>query len=120
MKDIAPLVFPDEFAHTGLNLDMVWVTVEARYDRAYLDAEVSRRLIARLLGDQDSANDMMDALRALLYAFHEDIVRRQCDLPTLLNQQATTDLATMIAELDERSGDYDERLRAIGESAAMK
>jgi hypothetical protein len=117
MRHIAPTLFPDELEHSRENLDIVWATIEARYDRAYLDAEVSRLLITRLLGDEEAANDMTDALRALMYAFNEDLVRRQCEMPLLLNERATADLVTMIAELDERSGDYDERVRAIGEMA---
>lgn len=47
---------------------------------------------------------MTDAMRALLYAFYEDRVRRQCDLPGLLNERAADDLATMVAALADDSG----------------
>ena len=110
---IAPLVFPDELAHSSENLDIVWVTIEARYDRAFLDAKVSELLMVHLLGDEQSAHDLTTALRSLLYPFHEDVVRRRCELPRMLNDRAITDLVMMISELTDRSGDYDERIAEI-------
>lgn len=74
-------------------------------------------LMTRLLDNADAARDMTDALRALLYAFHEDIARRQCELPTLLHDRATGDLVTMISELAARSGDYKQRVASICERA---
>jgi len=110
---IAPVLFPDELAHSGENLDIVWVTIEARYDRAFIDARISEMLLTRLLDNANAARDMTDALRALLYAFHEDLARRRCELPRLLSDRATGDLLTMISELAARSGDYKDRVTAI-------
>ena len=117
LPNIAPKLFPDELAHSSENLDIVWVTIEARYDRSYMEAKVSELLMAHLLDDEQSANDMTTALRSLLYPFHEDVVRRECDLPRMLDDSATKDLVMMIAELAERSGDYDDRVAAISERA---
>ena len=117
LPQIAPVLFPDELEHSSKNMDIVWVTIEARYDRAYLDAKVSEIIVNHLLADESTANDMTDALRALLYAFHEDLARRQCQLPLLLNDQATGDLVTMISELSARSGDYEQRVTDICERA---
>lgn len=117
MSAIAPVLFPDELEHSNKNLDIVWVTIEARYDRASIDARISEMLMTRLLDNADAARDMTDALRALLYAFHEDIARRQCELPTLLHDRATGDLVTMISELAARSGDYKQRVASICERA---
>jgi len=113
LPNIAPQRFPDELAHSSENLDIVWVTIEARYDRAYLDAKVSELVMAHLVDDEDSASDMVTALRSLLYPFQEDAIRRECELPRMLDDRATQDLVMMIAELSERSGDYDERVADI-------
>ncbi len=120
MPTIAPVLFPDELEHSSKNLDIVWVTIEARYDRAFIDARISEMLLARLSDNASAARDMTDALRALLYAFHEDLARRQCELPRLLNDRATGDLVTMISELAARSGDYQERVKAICERAGTR
>lgn len=113
LPKVAPILFADELEHSKANLDIVWVTIEARYDRASVDAQVSEIIMANLLDDEDQALDMSDALRSLLYAFHEDLARRQSGLPLLLNERSTRDLVTMVTELAERSGDYDDRVRAI-------
>jgi hypothetical protein len=114
---IAPVLFPDELAHSSKNLDIVWVTIEARYDRAYLDAKVSELIVTHLLDNEHAAKDMTDALRALLYAYHEDLARRQCQLPLLLNERAIGDLVMMISELSDRSGDYEQRVIDICDRA---
>lgn len=110
---IAPVLFADELAHSNENLDLVWVAIEARYDRANLDAEVSELILMHLLDQEDTAADMTDALRALLYTFHEDIARRRCELPRLLNDRATRHLVRMASELSDRSGDYEARIAEI-------
>ncbi len=115
---IAPELFADELRHSDQNLDLVWVTIHARYDRAAIDARVSGIILKHLLGNTSSARDMCQALRALLYAFHEDRIRRQCRLPLVLNDRATRDLVMMVSELAERSGDYVEQVRAISERAS--
>jgi hypothetical protein len=114
---IAPHLFADELLHSNENLDLVWVAIEARYDRANLDAEVSELLLMHLLEEEESAADMTDALRALLYAFHEDLARRRSTLPRLLNERATRHLVRMVAQLAERAGDYGTRIEAIGRRA---
>ena len=114
---IAPRVFADELEHSDENLDLVWVTIHARYDRARTDARVSGIILKHLMGSTDAARDMSQALRSLLYAFHEDRIRRQCGLARVLNDRATRDLVTMISELAERSGDYVDQVRAISDRA---
>ena len=104
MNAIAPVLFGDELKHAGNNLDLVWITIEDRYDRAYIDARISEILMSGIMPSATTAGDMTDAMRALLYAFHEDRVRRQCDLPGLLNDRAAGDLATMITALADDSG----------------
>jgi hypothetical protein len=114
---IAPVLFADELAHSNDNLDLVWVTIEARYDRANLDAEVSELILMSLLEEEDAAADMTDALRAMLYTFHEDLARRRCELPRLLNDRATRHLVKMVSELSERAGEYVRRTSAIAKRA---
>jgi hypothetical protein len=114
---IAPLLFADELLHSNENLDLVWVAIEARYDRANLDAEVSELILMHLLEEEESAADMSDALRALLYAFHEDLARRRSTLPRLLNERATRHLVRMVSQLAERAGNYATRIEAIGRRA---
>ncbi len=110
---IAPLLFADELAHSDQNLDLVWVTIQARHDRAVIDARVSEIIMKHLVGNTEGAADMCTALRSLLYAFHEDVVRRRCGLSLALNDRATRDLVMMVSELADRSGDYAERVRDI-------
>lgn len=113
LPQIAPQLFADELEQAAENLDQVWVAIEARYDRAAVDACISKIIIGQLLGNESAANDMCFALRSLLYTFHEDLARRQCELPSILNDRATQDLLTMIGELSVRSGDYRDRIAAI-------
>ena len=117
LPKIAPLLFADELTHSNDNLDLVWVAIEARYDRANIDAEVSELILMHLLDQEDTAADMSDALRAMLYTFHEDLARRRCELPRLLNDRATRHLVTMVSQLAERSGDYGARIAAISKRA---
>ncbi len=116
---IAPELFADELGHSDRNLDLVWVTIRARYDRALVDARVSGIILKHLMGSTDSARDMSQALRSLLYAFHEDLIRRRCSLARILNDRATRDLVMMVSELAERSGDYVEQVRAISDRADL-
>jgi hypothetical protein len=117
LPKIAPILFEDELKHSNENLDLVWVSIEARYDRANLDAEVSELILMHLLESEDTAADMTDALRAMLYTFHEDLARRRSGLPRLLNDRATRHLVVLVSELSTRSGDYEERVRQISEKA---
>ena len=104
MNAIAPVVFGDELKLAGDNLDLVWVTIEDRYDRAYIDAKISEILMNGIMPSAATAADMTDAMRALLYAFHEDRVRSKCDLPGLLSDRAAADLATIVTALADESG----------------
>ena len=110
---IAPVVFADEAAHSTEDLDLVWVTIEARHDRAHVDAAVSEIIMAHLMDDAEAARDMSNAIRALQYAFHEDVVRRRCDLPRLLDDRDERDLVIMVSEMAKRSGSYEERTDEI-------
>lgn len=114
---IAPEIFADELEHSDENLDLVWVTIHARHDRALVDARVSGIVLKHLMDSTDGARDMTQALRSLLYAFHEDRIRRQCDLPRVLNDRATRDLIMMVSELAARAGDYTAQVRAISDRA---
>ena len=40
-----------------------------------------------LMNDADVSGDMADALRSLMYPFHEHATRHQCGLPTLLDER---------------------------------
>lgn len=113
MDKIAPAIFPDEQVHSHHEMDLVWVTIEARYDRANIDATVSEMIMCHLNNESNSVKDMSAALRSLLYSFHEDLARRRSGLPVVLNERSTRELITMISELAERGGDYDSRVVAI-------
>ena len=114
---IAPRIFPDELAHSDDQLDLVWVTILARFQRARVEAEVSRIAMGHLMRDTDIAMDMADAVRTLMYGFHEDVSRRQGGLPLLLNERETRELVLMVSELEKRAGNYVERSIAIAERA---
>ncbi|NIL93490.1 MAG: hypothetical protein GTO71_03380 [Woeseiaceae bacterium] len=106
---IAPKLFADEVAHSTEDLDLVWITIEACHDRAHVDATVSEIIMTHLLDDADAARDMSNAIRALQYAFHEDVIRRRCDLPRLMDDRDERDLVIMVTELARRSGSYEAR-----------
>jgi len=109
---IAPILFADALAHSDERLDLVWVTIRARYQRARADADVSSIILGRLTGDEAAA-DISNAMRGLLYAFHEDATRRQCGLPLILNDCDTRELVLMVSALAERAGSYAERIGKI-------
>jgi hypothetical protein len=113
----APVVFADEVRHSAEDLDLVWVTIEARHERAHLDATVSEIIMSHLLDDADAARDMTNAIRSLHYAFHEDVVRRRCGLPLVLDTHERRDLDIMIGEFRARSGNYEARTEEIGRRA---
>ena len=52
---IAPQLFADEFKHSDENLDLVWVTIRARFDRALVDARVSVIILKHLMESTDGA-----------------------------------------------------------------
>ena len=110
---IAPFAFTDEFVHSAEDLDLVWVTIEASHDRAHLDATVSELIMSHLLDDADAARDMSNAMRSLLYAFHEDVVRRRCQLPLVLDERERADIEIMVGEFIVRSGNYESRIDEI-------
>jgi len=110
---IAPTLFPDALAHSNDQLDLVWVTIRARFERARVDAEVSRICMGLLMQDEAIAQDMSDALRSLMYAFHEDAARQQCALPALLDEQRARELSVMVAQLATRAGSYVDRVDEI-------
>ena len=110
---IAPKLFPDETAHSTSNLDLVRVTIQARHDRAHVDATVSEIIMAHLLDDAEAARDMTNALRALQYAYHENVVRRCCELPLLVDDHGERDLQIMVTELASRAGNYEDRIGQI-------
>ena len=87
MKSVAPVVFAEETARSINDLDLVWVTINATHDRAHVDATVSEIILSCLNDDADRLRGMSDAMRALQYSFHEDVVRRRCDLPLLLDDR---------------------------------
>ena len=114
---IAPVLFPDALAHSDDQLDLVWITIRARYERARVEAEISRIAMGYLMDDANVATDMADAVRALMYAFHEDASRRQADLPLLLDDRETRELVLMVSELEKRAGSYVARSIEIAERA---
>jgi hypothetical protein len=117
---IAPMLFADELRHSDDQLDLVWVTITARYDRARVDAEISQIVMGHLMRDSDVAADMAEAVRTLMYSLHEDVTRRQCELPLLLDERETRDLVLMVSELEKRAGSYTERVREIESKAGTQ
>ena len=83
----------------------------------HLDASVSEIVMRFLLDCADTADDMSKALRSMLYSYHEDTVRHVCDLPALLDERESRDLMIMVFELEKRSGNYSDRIRAICQRA---
>ncbi len=110
---IAPIVFAAETAQSADNLDRVWLTIHATHDRAHVDATVSEIIMSFFHDDADSVRDMSNAMRALQYSFHEDVVRRRCGLPRILDDRDSRELSIMVAELSKRSGSYRPRVSAI-------
>ena len=121
MKDevayVAPTLFADALLHSNDQLDLVWVTIRARFERARVDAEVSRIAMGILMHDADVADDMAAALRSLMYPFHEHATRHHCRLPALLDERQARELMIMVSQLEKRAGDYDDRIREISSKA---
>lgn len=117
MDRIAPGMFTDEFEHSNGDLDLVWATVQARYDRARFEAETSGLMMAHFLDDDASVSDMTSALRSMFYSFHEECTRRQFDMTSLLDQREAHELYIMVSELMKRAGSYEDRVQAIGREA---
>ncbi len=117
LEAVASRLFIDALAHSNDDLDLVWVTIEARYDRAHIDAEVSQDIMRFLLDDADRADAIAGSLRSLMYAFHDDMTRHFCELPMLRDRRKLRSLAAMIVDLKNRADDYDRRVAAIVERA---
>jgi hypothetical protein len=117
MPTIGPTLFSEEAARSLDDLDLVWVSLQARHDRAHLDASVSEIIMGFLMDDAVAVHDMTNVMRALTYTYHEDVVRRRCDLPVLLEDMEIRDLQTMVTELSERSGSYEDRVSEIRRKA---
>ena len=103
----------DEYAHSDGNLDLVWASVQALYDRAYFDATTSELAMTHFLDSAENAADMVQALRSLFYSFYEEGFRRQFDLSSLLDEPEARDLFVMVADLMKRAGSYEERIKNI-------
>jgi hypothetical protein len=113
IEAIAATIFADEVAHSANDLDLVWITIQARHDRAHVDAMVSEIIMSHLMDDANAARDMTNAIRALQYSFHEDVVRRRCDLPRILDDRDERDLLIMVTDMARRSGSYEDRIAQI-------
>ena len=113
MHRIGPIVFSEETSRSFEDLDLVWVTIQASHDRAHVDATVSEIILSFFNDDADSLRDMSNAMRALQYSFHEDVVRRRCNLPSLLGERENRELLIMVSELAIRSGSYRDRVAEI-------
>jgi hypothetical protein len=110
VANMAPVLFADALAHSNERLDLVWVTIRARFERARVDAEVSTIAMGTLMQDAEIAADMAGALRSLMYAYHEDAARQQCELPALLDDRQARELGVMISQLEIRAGSYADRV----------
>jgi hypothetical protein len=119
VPNVAQREFPDEAAHSSRDFDLVWTTIHALHDRAHTDAAVSGIIMSHLLGNADSADDMIVALRALFYSYHEHNVRRRCELPPILEDAGICDIRLMISELAKRSGNYQQRISAIEQQVEL-
>ena len=106
-------MFVEETSRSTEDLERVWAKIQASHDRAHVDATVSEIILSYFLDDADATRDMSNAMRALQYAFHEDVVRRRCSLPLLLGDRENRELLIMVAELAARSGSYRERAAEI-------
>lgn len=113
LRMIAPVVFADETARSEDDLDIVRITIQASHDRAHLDATVSESIMSILMDDAEIVHDMTGVMRALLYTYHEDVVRQCCGLPVILGDAEKRDLRTMVSELTQRSGNYNDRTSEI-------
>jgi hypothetical protein len=117
---IAPVMFVEETSRSSEDLELVWARIQASHDRAHVDATVSEIILSYYLDDAESARDMSNAMRALQYSFHEDVVRRKCALPPLLDDRDNRALLIMVSELTLRSGSYEERATEIRRRAEAK
>lgn len=117
LRVVAPILFADAFRHSNHELDLVWTTIQARYDRANLDAEVSELILTRLSSGDAAIADTTDALRSMFYAYHEYLARARCNLPRLIPEEDGHQLGKTIARIRERAGDYCRRTALIADRA---
>lgn len=117
---IAPKLFPDELAHSDSEMDLVWITIRARYGRARIDAEVSEITMAFLMDDARVAADMCNALRSMMYSLHEDTTRRSCNLEPVLRERGSRETALMASELRNCAGSYFARIDEIARRAGTR
>lgn len=106
MKRFAPVMFADEYEHSNADLDLVWASVQARYDRARLESEASELIMQFLIDSAEHTHDMSGALRSMFFSFHEDGIRRQFSLPSLLDEREARDLLIMVSDLIDRAGKH--------------
>ena len=104
ISNIAPIMFADQSANSSDDFHQVWATINASHNCAHVDAIVSEVIMSFLLDDGDAARDMGNAMRALHYSFHEDVVRRRSNLPLLISDQDSRELRIMVTELANRNG----------------
>ena len=112
LESVAPVLFAEEFDRLGKDLCLLSAAIEARYDRANLDAEVSELILMYLLPEHEAAEDIADELRATLYAYHEDRVRRLCGLGLALSDTASARLNSAVGQMLDDARECDGRLRA--------
>ncbi len=117
LDDVASALATDGLIEQTQSLDAAWESIESRFDRAAVDTHVSQITMAHLAGGHDAAVDITTALRALLYAFHEDTVRQRTGLTRVLDDRGQRDLGTMTTELVERAGDCRQRVADISARA---
>lgn len=103
LSEIAPTVFPNELRTADGKSDLVWASIEARYDRANLDAEISELILMHLVETEDEAAEMTDRLRSTFYAYHENRIRQLCALPVLLTDRTSKHLTEVVSDLLERA-----------------
>lgn len=107
MERIAPVMFADEYERSNADLDLVWAAVQAKYDRARLESESSELIMQFLIDSAEHTHDMSSALRSMFFSFHEDGIRRQFSLPSLLDERETRDLLIMVSGLVDRAAKHD-------------
>ncbi|MCL7992259.1 MAG: hypothetical protein M8840_14110 [marine benthic group bacterium] len=107
MERIAPVMFADEYERSNADLDLVWAAVQAQYDRARLESESSELIMQFLIDSAEHTHDMSSALRSMFFSFHEDGIRRQFSLPSLLDERETRDLLIMVSGLVDRAAKHD-------------
>jgi len=120
MERIAPVMFASEYERSNCDLDLVWASVQSRYDRARIESETSELIMQFLMDNADHTYDMSSALRSMFYSFHEDGIRRQFELGSLLDEREMHDLFIMVSDLMDRAGSYESRTATIAAKATSQ